>query len=361
MPANTWVCVPTNGTGRPNWGRSWSSVVYDPDRRQLYYRDGGHGSYHGAVTDHYDVPTGRWFRSDRRYEPPWPMGTYFAWGRSFSAAPWAIHNYKYCLFYNPLRKRLQRVIGQSGRLEGEGPESVLEYDPDTGSWSRSLRRLPAAVGSGLGSPVVVPGVPDALIGIDNFTRYNQRNGEAWRLDADGNVTRWDDLGVLPRAHNDHYFCFFFDPRRQRVMYYGGPDEPAKGERRLFALDLTAQAPRWADLHVKAAEGQRLPLSSREVVYVSKHDVFLMIAGKGRTGRDGPIDVVALDPKTNTWNEVELAVAEGVDILGAGVSQGLQYDPVTDLGYFVGIAPKYRIMWYAFRYAPETDARGAASR
>jgi len=349
VPANTWVSVPTRGTGRPNWGRSWSSIVYDPDRRQLYYRDGGHGSYHGSVTDHYDIPTGRWFRSDRRHEPPWPMGTYFAWGRSFSLAPWAIHTYKYCLFYNPLGDRLQRVIGQSGRLKGEGPESVLEYDPDTGLWSRGLRRLPAAVGSGLGSPVAVPGVPDALVGVDNFTRYNQKNGEAWRKNADGSVERWSDLGVLPRAYNDHYFCFFFDPKRKRVMYYGGPDDPAG--QRLFALDMTAEAPKWQDLGVEPARGQKLPLSSREVVYVPRHDVFLMIAGRGGTGRGGPLRIVALDPESNTWRDVEPAVAEGVDIIDAGVSQGLQYDPVTDLCYFIGIAEKYRIMWYGFRYAP----------
>jgi hypothetical protein len=351
VPANTWVSVPTHGTGRPNWGRSWSSIVYDPDRVALYYRDGGHGSYHGAVTDHYDITTGRWFRSDRRYEPPWPMGTYFGWGRSFGYAPWAIHTYKYCLFYNPLRKRLQRVIGQSGRLEGEGPESVLEYDPDTGSWSRALRRLPAAVGSGLGSPVVVPGVPQSLIGLDNFTRYNQRNGEAWRQNAAGDVQHWRELGVLPRAYNDHFFCFFFDPRRERLMYYGGPQDPAKDKHRLFALDLGAEAPKWADLNVKPGAGQKLPLSSREVVYVPKHDAFLMIAGQGGVGRSDEIDIVALDPQTNTWSDAGLAVAEGVDILDAGVSQGLQYDPVTDLCYYIGIAPKYRIMWYAFRYVP----------
>jgi hypothetical protein len=50
-----------------------------------------------------------------------------------------------------------------------------------------------------------------------------------------------------------------------------------------------------------------------------HVVFLMIAGKRGTGRKGPIEIVALDPKTNTWNEVELAVAEGVDVLDAGAA------------------------------------------
>jgi hypothetical protein len=279
------------------------------------------------------------------------MGTYFGWGRSFCYAPWAIHTYKYCLFYNPLRQRLQRIVGQSGRLEGEGPESVLQYDPDTGAWSRSLYRLPAAVGSGLGSPVIVPGARDSLIGVDNFTRYNQRSGEAWHLNARGDVKKWGDLGVLPRAHDDHYFCFFFDPRRDRVMYYGGPDDEAKGNHRLFALDLTAAAPRWVDLNAKPSEGQQFPLSSREVVYLPKHDIFLMIAGKDSPGQGGAIKIVALDPESNTWREVKLAVAEGVEIIDAGVSQGLQYDPMTDLCYFIGIAPRYRIMWYAFRYVP----------
>jgi hypothetical protein len=357
VPANTWVPVPTRGTGRPNWGRSWSSIVYDPDRLQMYYKGGGHGSYHGAVTDHYDIPTGRWFRSDRRYGPPWPMGTYFAWGRSFSYAPWAVHTYKYGLYYNPPRKRLQRSIGQSGRMKGIGSGNV-EYDPDTGCWGRRL--MPVGIGGtggAFGGGVNVPGVPDGMISINNFTRYGVRNGTGAYLTAEG-VKRFSNLGRLPRAWEDHCFSWFFDPKRKRVMYYGGggagkknPDLNRKNHK-LFALDVTATAPKWVDLKVRPANGSGLPLSSREVVYVPKHDRFLMVEGRAPGRQGAGLGVYALDPEANTLRKLKLARGDGVKIRNAGVSQGLQYDPVTDLCYYIGIAKGYRIMWYAFRYVPE---------
>ncbi|MFO8014087.1 MAG: hypothetical protein R6X20_12375 [Phycisphaerae bacterium] len=126
VPPNTWVEAPAHGPGRPNRGRSWSSILYDPGRRQLLHRDGGHGSYHGSVTDHYDLATGRWFRSARREEPPWPHGTYFAWGRPFSLAPFCMHTSTYALFDNPLTRTVQRTNVKAprwhGRREdGDGP------------------------------------------------------------------------------------------------------------------------------------------------------------------------------------------------------------------------------------------------
>jgi len=343
VAANTWVAVPTRGTGRPNWGRTWSSIVYDPDRLQIYYRDGGHGSYHGADTDHYDLPTGRWFRSDGRDVPPWPMGSYFGWGRSFSYAPWAVHSYKYGLFLNPLRSRLQRAIGQSGRMENAGPGSVLEYDPDTGRWAREFQPLGAGAGGAFGGGVTVPGVPGGMLSIDNFSRYGQKDGEATLLTKDG-PRQLKGLGTLPRAHDDHCFCWFFDPKRKRAMYYGGP----KDKHELFALDVAAEAPKWQKLEVKGADG-KLPMSSREVVYVPKHDVFLMLAAAENPYAKGIFEEVwSLDPQKNVF--ARLPLAGGAPAYG-GVSNGLQYDPVTDLCFYIAAGSGAPPM-FAFRYAPE---------
>jgi hypothetical protein len=351
VPANTWVPIPTHGTGRPNWGRSWSSIVYDPSRQQIYYRDGGHGSYHGAVTDHYDIPTGRWFRSDRRYGPPWPMGTYFAWGRSFSYAPWAVHTYKYGLYYNPLRKRLQRSMGQSGRMKGIGSGNI-EYDPDTGCWGRKL--VPTGIGGtggAFGGGVNVPGVPDGMISVNNFTRYGVKNGTATLITADG-AKSFKSIGTLPRAWEDHCFSWFFDPKRKRVMYYGGrgagrkkPDLNRKNHK-LFALDVDATAPKWVDLKVKPANGSGLPLSSREVVYIPKHDRFLMINGHGKE-----LDIYALDPEANTFRQVKLAAAGGKPPAHGGVAMGLQYDSVTDLCFYIAKKSTHVPSMHAFRYVP----------
>ncbi|HOX08935.1 MAG TPA: hypothetical protein PK280_21245, partial [Planctomycetota bacterium] len=348
VPANTWTKVPTNGTGRPNGGRTWSSIVYDPDRWQIHYRDGGHGSYHGAVTDHYDLPTGRWFRSDRRYEPPWPMGSYFGWGRSFSYAPWCIHTYKYGLFLNPLKKRLQRTIGQSGRMEGAAPDAVIEYDPDTGRWARELVPLGAGTGGAFGGGVTVPAVAGGMLSINNFTRYGQKDGEAVYLTKDG-LKQWKNLGQLPRTHDDHCFSWFFDPKRNRAMYYGGP----KDKHELFALDLGAEAPKWQKIEVKAAGGDKLPLSDREVIYIPRHDVFLMIAASETPYAKGQFETVwVLDPKDHTFSKLELA---GARPAYGSVSVGLQYDPVSDLCFYIlGTGGGGTPDMLAFRYAPKMD-------
>jgi hypothetical protein len=343
VPANTWAKVPTNGTGRPNWGRSWSSIVYDPDRWQIYYRDGGHGSYHGSVTDHYDLPTGRWFRSDRRYEPPWPMGTYFGWGRSFSLAPWCVHSYKYGLYYNVLRRTLQREPGQSGGIKGIG-QGVLEYDPDTGRWAREMVPVPSASNM-IGGPVI-PGVPDAVVCVRNFSRYGTMSGEGWMQTADGATKTWKGLGEVPRAWEDHAWCWSSDLKRKRVIYYGGP----KDKQALFALDITAEAPKWQKLEVKGADDGKMPLSSREIVYVPRHDVFLMLAGSPES-KD--LEVWSLDAKENLFRRVPLAREPGVQTQDAGVSQGLQYDPVSDLCFYIAAAPGVPTM-LAFRYAPKMD-------
>lgn len=351
VPANTWTPVPTHGTGRPNWGRTWSSHVFDPDRRQLYYRDGGHGSYHGADTDHYDLPTGRWFRSDRRDLPPWPMGTYFGWGRSFSNAPWAIHNYKYNLWYNPLRKRLQREIGQSGVLEGATPNTVLEYDPDTGLWARELVTMPGAIHGMVGGPVV-PGMPAGLACVRNFSRYGTANGEGWLQTAQG-VTQWKNLGMLPRTWDDHSWCWFFDPKRQRIHYYGGP----KGKHQLFTLDISAAAPKWVEVAVHGAQAGQLPLSSREVVYLPRYDIFLMTSALGNQQQAPLEDLIwSFEPATGVFRQLKLPLGRGVTLKqGGAVSDGLQYDPVGNLCYFTQVSGSVPQM-LAFRFVPENKSK-----
>src|SRR3546814_287156 len=102
--------------------------------RQRYYRDGGHGNYHGNITDHYDIRTGRWFRSDVEQVPDGRiMGTYFGWGRGYNYAPWAIHTYKWNLFYNPLTKHQQRRVFHTPNYPVGG--NVNDYDPDQGKWA----------------------------------------------------------------------------------------------------------------------------------------------------------------------------------------------------------------------------------
>ncbi|MFW6107069.1 MAG: hypothetical protein ACOC8A_00110 [bacterium] len=359
VPPNTWVEAPAHGTGRPNWGRTWSSVVTDPGRRQLVYRDGGHGSYHGSVTDHYDIPTGRWFRSARREEPPWPHGSYFAWGRSFSLAPFCIHTYKYALFYNPLTRTLQRTNVKAPRRYDEPGRGVPlhDYDPDLGSWSEDFATIPSG-GSPFTAPLV-PGVPDGLLCVEAFTRYGVKDtASVWYRTAQG-LRAWEDTGPLPRYHDCHEVCFFFDPKRRRVLYYGGGNpKPKKGKEagrgRLFALAVDDADPKWAEIELSVRGADTLPVPSREVVYLPRHDVFLMVEGVGGTGGlDGPPAIWCLNPRENVLRTVPLGLSEAAEsrLVHQGVSSGLAHDPGTGLCFYIAVTGMKPPPLWAFRYAP----------
>jgi hypothetical protein len=358
VPCNTWVEAKAHGTGRPNWGRTWSSIVYDPIRLQLIYRDGGHGSYHGSVTDHYDLTSGRWFRSGRREEPPWPHGGYFAWGRSFSGAPFCIHTYKYSLFYNPLTRTIQRMSVRAPRRYDDPSrgEPVHDYDPDLGAWSKDFAYIPSG-GSPFTAPLV-PGVPDGLLCVDAFTRYGvKQTASVWYRTAKGLKT-WPDTGPLPRYHDCHEVCYFFDPGRRRALYYGGGSlKPGKGKQpglpRLFALDVDEENPRWTELGARADRAGTLPIPSREVVYVPKHDVFLMVQGVSGAGNvEGPPIIWSLDPRGNVFRRVELRLSDAAQgrLRHSGVSSGLAHDRATDLCYYIAAAGNAPTLW-AFQYVP----------
>lgn len=344
LPANTWVVAPAHGTGRPNWGRSWSSIVYDPDREQLYYRDGGHGSYHGNVTDHYDIRTGRWFRSDVVQVPDKGiMGGYFGWGRGYNYAPWALHTYKWNLFYNPLTGHLQRLgFYTPDRVQG----NVNDYDPDQGKWSEH----PATVNL-VGT--VVPGVTDAIVSVHGWERYSGiPSATVGRQTASGFET-WSNTGPIAfhGANYDDDYAFVFDPRRNRILYYGGEG----GSLGLFALDLEASRPRWRQLDVSAEGAVAIPRAYREWIYIPKHDVFLTMAW--RRGAKGAPEVWSFDPEENLFRRTTLALGPGV-VAGDGanrlgpatVSSGLTYDPVSDVAFYIRAASAPPSL-FAFRYVP----------
>jgi hypothetical protein len=201
--------------------------------------------------------------------------------------------------------------------------------------------------TGMISGSIIPGLPDAVAALNNFTRYGTSNGEGWLQTAQG-VQQWKNLGMLPRTWDDHSFCWFFDPRRQRILYYGGP----KGKHQLFALDSKAAAPKWTEVSIKGADGQ-LPLSSREVVYIPRHDVFLMTSTLDAQ-KQAPVEdlIWSFEPASGVFRRLKLAKGTGIVIQqGGGVSEGLQYDPVSDLCFFTQVSSSVPQL-LAFRYVPQ---------
>jgi hypothetical protein len=346
LPPNTWVRAPAHGTGKPNWGRVWSSILYDPDRRQLYYRDGGHGSYHGNVTDHYDIPTGRWFRSDVEQIPDSRiMGTYFGWGRGYNYAPWSIHTYKWSLFYNPLTGHMQRRVFHTPNYPVGG--NLNDYDPDQGKWSKQ----PATVNI-VGT--VVQGVPDGIVSVHGWERYGSVPSATVAYQTADDFKKWTNTGPIPfhGANNDDDYAFVYDPPRRRIMYYGGDE----GTLALMALGLDAAKPRWEKLPATTADGARLPAAYREWIYIPKHDVFLTMQWQPLGSTKAPI-VWSFDPSANQFRRVELALGNGVvpggkkgNLRSASVSAGLAYDPVSDVAFYIHSENGPPVM-FAFRYVP----------
>jgi hypothetical protein len=345
LPPNTWVVAPANGTGRPNWGRAWSSIVYDPDREQLYYRDGGHGNYHGNITDHYDIRTGRWFRSDVEQVPDGRiMGTYFGWGRGYNYAPWAIHTYKWNLFYNPLTKHLQRRVFHTPNYPVDG--NVNDYDPDQGKWSKQPLTV-NLVG------LVIPGTTEGVLSVKGWERYSALSSAIVGYETASGFKQWQHAGGIPfpGANHDDHFAFVFDPHRQRAMYYGGEGDKLG----LYVLDVQAAKPRWTRLEISVEGAKALPRSYREWIYIPRHDVFLTM--KWQNGGSSAPAVWSFDPTTNVFRPVELALGPGVKPgAGAGnlrspsVSAGLAYDPVSDVAFYIHAALGPPTM-FAFRYVP----------
>jgi hypothetical protein len=341
VPARTWVEVPRRGIGRPNGGRTWSSIVYDPDRLAIYYRDGGHGSYHGAVTDHYDLPTGRWFRGARRDEPCWPMATYFCWGRSFSGAPWSVHTYKHAVYYDPVSQRLLR----SANKALPDRSAILSYDPDIGMWAREPFRTPEFLRKDLGFRPA-HGCRTNLV----LTRVGTGESEAVEFTSAG-LRRIESTGALPATGYPAWenVVLQYDPKRNRVLCMG----PGKVPNELWILDLARPGAKWANAVPKTVpEGAPRPESGREMVYIPKYDVFLMPDG----AKDKFMtEMCVYHPAENVWSRFAIGTDAATAVLAKRASgdrsNGMVYAPESDLCYFIAAANSAPPM-YAFRYVPD---------
>ncbi|MEX0702585.1 MAG: hypothetical protein WD069_10865 [Planctomycetales bacterium] len=365
LPANTWAHAPAHGSGLPNWGRSWSSITYDPDRRQLYYRDGGHGSYHGADTDHYDLTTGRWFRGDRREEPPWPMGTYFAWGRSFDHAPWATHTYKFKAFYDPVDQRLRRldVPTPTPTWDSHAGTPALDYDPDTGRWDRDVVLLPKAAQNGSWFPVF--GTTDRVL-LTPFGRNDSGAGVVWEKTAGDDWKKHDGVGAFGVVGYPpwEFQVACYDPQRRRILRMGSGQPPNE----LWALELDEPGAKWKQLRPQIEPaGAPLPESGREMVYVPKHDLFVMPDGITKSSyRPDKVEprkmdeLCVYDPAKNVWRRFRTKFAEEARGLaerdGSNRANGMVYDEAADLIYFISYGysePRRPPTLCALRFDPAT--------
>lgn len=363
LPGNTWYIAPTNGTGRSNWGRAWSSIVYDSLREQIYYRDGGHGSYHGTLTDHYDCRTGRWFRGGIDDGFSSFTGSYFAWGRGYSYGPYAVHTYKKNLWYNDLTKRLQRNTIYTPDFASN--INVNDYDPDQGKWSITMPVLDR-IGE------YVPDVKGGLVSIHGWASYSPlTNSEVQYEDSDHQITHWTNTGSLGiPLNNDYGYAYVYDPPRNRILHYTNPNTGTPPDdldlNKLYEFRLSDPAPRWTQLTFTGEASGLVPRAYREWVYISKYDIFLTLT-RQEAPKVGPPIVWTFDPATNHFTQIAMALGPGVfgsntnngntGCSIADASSGLAYDPVADICYYIHVATGSARM-FVFRYVP--PALGAFS-
>lgn len=371
LPANTWTAWPARGTGRVSPGRDWSAPVFDPIRRQFYRRGGGHNCYMGNGTDHYDLVTGRWYQGHPHHNNFWP-GSAQASQRSFNLAPLATHHYKYHLFYNSMVNRLQErnvilakpyffqpedvmdtkaspdvgfVSGKSGWVSLRG-EPVHDYDPDLGRWALEPFLVPRI------GDLVLPNVYDGRLikaGGASISMQNREGVSKWELKV--GIPRSD---VADKGSGMHQQCWFFDPKRNRVIVYGGGPE---WKWSLYTLDLSKADATWQQQACQSVEGETLPQPNREVVYIPKHDVFVMVRTLDkRIGEPEPVKISVLDPVKAIWKSVALTTPAGIKTRSDCVQDGLQYDPVSDICYYnsskYGPFENNNAQCWAFRYVPQ---------
>jgi hypothetical protein len=144
LPANRWVQMPGPNVPRKGWG----SATIDTDKGIIVYVGGGHSTYSGTDTAHYDIGAGRWSLSYPPEFPPFLKGTNrVVYGWSYHLHPWAEHTRKWYA-YDPVSRMVvyirQGGIGRPGRRLhlGVGTNGVVKttghaswvYDPRLRKW-----------------------------------------------------------------------------------------------------------------------------------------------------------------------------------------------------------------------------------
>jgi hypothetical protein len=134
LPANQWVQMPGPNVSRKGWG----SATIDTEKSVILYIGGGHSTYSGTDTAHYDIGAGRWSLSYPPEFPPFLYGTNrTVYGWAYNLHPWAEHTRRWYA-YDPVSKMM--VYNRQGSIRpgsryhlGVGEDGVVKAT-GSGTW-----------------------------------------------------------------------------------------------------------------------------------------------------------------------------------------------------------------------------------
>jgi len=303
LPVNRWTPIEAPKWPTNRMGGGWSTAAFDSDRDQILHLGGGHSSYFGNDTAHFDIATGRWsiacrpqlalnYNYDLSGPGPW----------AFNDAPWGNHNYR-AYTYDPTSKRLVYL---------RGPNHTLFYNPETHTWPTDERvETPWPVSK---YTTVVCSTPRGLIAWVHNPSPSSMG--LFRLEPGRRWTALPTTGdPLPTTETDGS-TLTYDSRRDRLLMTTSTAKDPLGQ--VWTYDLTSgTVTKRNPTGMKSIEGKRF---AREAVYLPEADWLLMgyrLAGK--------VPIYRIDE--NRWYAAELPGSEFISRTetGSSVDLGLVYD------------------------------------
>jgi len=303
LPENRWTPIEAPKWPTNRMGGGWSTAAFDSDRDQILHLGGGHSSYFGNDTAHFDLERGRWsiacrpqFALNYNYDLSGPG----PW--AFNDAPWGGHTYR-AYTYDPTTKRLIYL---------RAPNHSLVYDPARRTWPSDERLTTPWPVSKYTS--VTCATPRGIVAWVQNPRP-----ESMALFLLEPMRGWTPLPVtgdpLPVTETDGSTLTYDSKRNQLFFTTTTPKEPFG---QVWTYDLAAgrvtkQNPAGRD----TISGKQF---AREAAYVPDSDCLLM--GYLVEGRMPIYDVAA-----NGWLLAELPGSEFISRTptGASVDLGLAYD------------------------------------
>ena len=336
MPANRWVEMPGPSVPTKNWG----SATVDTEKGVILYIGGGHSTYSGTDTAHYDIGAGRWSLS---YPPEFPpflratSRTVFGW--SYNQHPWAEHTRKWYA-YDPVSRMMVYARQGAGNkwitIHPDGADAkgfkpsgycTMIYDPHLRQWYTPTWDRPWRTGDSSRLISTPNGVYAHAGGIWHCNVEKVGAG-----DKAGYVGKWKQVFKEAPGTGSEFDATVYDSKRNRlVILTGSGKKPAMT---------------FFDLGTGKSE-KALPEGKwnffREACYIPDQDVIFTPDGYNGLG------YYVYRCAQNKWIKVDIAppMSGGKPIQrGAGKSSAaIVYDPVHKVLFYFSIGAPVNLMRY----------------
>jgi len=344
LPPNQWVQMPGPNVSRKGWG----SATIDTDKGVILYIGGGHSTYSGTDTAHYDIGAGRWSLSYPPEFPPYLYGTNrTVYGWSYNLHPWAEHTRRW-YEYDPVSKMM--VYNRQGSIEpkrsyhlGVGRTGVVKttgrstwvYNPRLRKWYPPTCDRPWGTGDA-----------EHLISTPKGIYAHTGRSGIWhctvkKVEENGSVrysAHWKQvIKKAPSSGYDLKGTLVYDSKRNRLVVL-------KTSNYMDIIDLNAMKVG----RIKPKSGR--VAHYREAIYIPGQDVIFAPNGYKKKGYS------VYRCAENKWVRVDIAspVVRSTDGRGrkhsrvqpdAGEDTVIKYDPVHKIIFRYGLGNTVHLMRY----------------